>query len=159
MTAIARLSKRGVVSVAGAERVSFLNGLGSNDVARAGPGRAVWAALLTPQGRYISDFFIFAESDRLLLDLPAGRLAETLLRLKRFRLRAEVTLDDLSPSLSVFAAWSGAPPSVAVCAPDPRLDAAGYRMISSTPLAETASEEAYDAHRLALGLPDGPPYL
>lgn len=159
MTLISRLNRRGVVGVAGEDRVSFLNGLVSNDVALAAPGQAVWAALLSPQGRYISDFFIFADEDRLLLEAPRAMVPELLRRLGRFRLRAKVALQDLSESLFVYAAWAGTPPPVPVTAPDPRLEFAGYRMVSAEPLEETASEAAYDAHRLNLGLPDGPPDL
>ncbi len=159
MTLIARLNARGVIGVAGADRVSFLNGLVSNDVALVAPGRAVWAALLSPQGRYISDFFIYADADRLLLEAPLAMLADLLRRLSRFRLRAQVELQDLSESLFVYAAWDGAPPEVPVSAPDPRLESAGFRLITSVNLQETASEAAYDAHRLVLGLPDGPPDL
>ena len=67
---LAYLPQRGVLAVSGADRVAFLNGLVSNDVALAAPGRAVWAALLTAQGRYVTDFFILHEHDRLLLDAP-----------------------------------------------------------------------------------------
>jgi len=156
---ITRLVSRGVLGVEGADRVGFLNGLVSNDVALAVPGRAVWAALLSPQGRYITDFFIFQDNDRLLIDAPAIAVADLLRRLSRFRLRSAVQLQDLSDSLQVYAAWNGVPPEVPVTAPDPRLDAAGFRMISPRPIAETASPAAYDAHRLSLGLPDGPPDL
>jgi folate-binding protein YgfZ len=156
---ISRLANRGVIAVSGVDRVSFLNGLVSNDVALAVPGQAVWAALLSPQGRYLSDFFIFEDEGRLLLEAPRAHVPDLLRRLGRFRLRAKVELQDLSESLLVYAAWDGMPPPVPITAPEPRLAFAGYRMISAEPLEETASEAAYDAHRLSLGLPDGPPDL
>ena len=59
MTHLAALPGRAVIELAGEDRVGFLQGLVSNDVAEAAPGRAVWAALLTPQGKYLADFFIF----------------------------------------------------------------------------------------------------
>jgi folate-binding protein YgfZ len=159
MTMITHLAARGVLGISGADRVAFLNGLVSNDVSLAVPGRAVWAALLSPQGRYISDFFIFQDNERLLMDAPAASVPDLLRRLSRYRLRAAVQLQDLSQSLRVYAAWNGAPPEVPVTAPDPRLEHAGFRMISDHPIEETASPAAYDAHRLSLGLPDGPPDL
>jgi folate-binding protein YgfZ len=70
-----------------------------------------------------------------------------------------VELQDVSESLFVYAAWNGTPPPVPITAPDPRLASAGYRLLSAELLEETASEAAYDAHRLVLGLPDGPPDL
>ena len=148
-----------MISLTGADRVSFLNGLVSNDVSRAAPGRAVWAALLTAQGRYVTDFFILAEAERLLLDAPRGAVPDLLTRLKRFRLRAAVALEDVSEHFCAYAGWGGAPPPGAICAADPRLPEAGFRCLSETPLATNASAEDYAAHRLALGLPDGPPDL
>ncbi|MDD2796155.1 folate-binding protein YgfZ [Acidocella sp.] len=166
MSFLAHLPQRGVISLTGASRVAFLNGLISNDVTLATPGRAVWAALLTPQGRYLCDFFIYAEADRLLLETPHEALAGLLTRLKRFRLRAPVELTDISSTLHVYAGWGGpAPegantvPEGAITAPDPRLPAAGWRTLSTTPLAPNATAADYAAHRIALGLPDGPPDL
>lgn len=159
MSSIAHLPGRGVVAVSGADRVAFLNGLVSNDVARAVPGQAVWAALLTPQGRYLADFFILAEDGMLLLDTPAEAVAGLVTRLRRYRLRAAVEVADVSETYSVYAAWNGMPPKVPVTAPDPRLAEAGYRSLSQEKLAANASAGDYAAFRLSLGLPDGPPDL
>jgi folate-binding protein YgfZ len=159
MSSLAHLPNRGVLSISGADRVSFLNGLVSNDVVRAVPGQAVWAALLTAQGRYVTDFFIFAEDDRLLLDVQAEIAATLLTKLKRFKLRAAVELSDASERFSVYATWNGVPPQVPVTAPDPRLPGAGFRSLSEQVLETNASERDYAAHRLYLGLPDGPPDL
>ena len=68
MSNIVRLPERGVVEISGADRVVFLQGLVSNDVAKAVPGHAVWSALLTPQGKWLADFFVLAEPEVLLLD-------------------------------------------------------------------------------------------
>ena len=92
MTYVAALPGRTVIEVAGEDRVSFLQGLVSNDVTEAIPGHAVWAALLTPQGKWLADFFILADGDRLLLDCEAGQSAMLAQRLTRFRLRAKVTV-------------------------------------------------------------------
>jgi folate-binding protein YgfZ len=148
-----------VIAVSGPDRVTFLNGLVSNDIALAAPGRAVWAALLTAQGRYVTDFFVFADGDRLLVEAPVAMVPELLKKLSRYRLRATVGLDDVSESMVVYAAWDGMPPHVPVTAPDPRLREAGYRLISAEPLETNATANAYAAFRLNLGLPDGPPDL
>ncbi len=158
MTKLAHLSQRGVIAVTGADRVAFLNGLVSNEVSNAAPGRAVWAAILTPQGKYLSDFFIFATAEALLLDIPAADIAGLMPKLRRFKLRAVVELADASAQYGVYAAWDGAPPA-GLSAPDPRLPEAGYRLLSDTPLETNASADEYAAHRIALGLPDGPPDL
>jgi folate-binding protein YgfZ len=159
MVDLAYLPDRGVISVAGPDRVTYLNGLISNDAARATPGNAVWAALLTPQGRYLSDFFILGDDERLYLDAPRETIEPLLTRLKRYTLRAAVELTDLSDTFRVYAAWNGMPPAVPVTAPDPRLPEAGCRCLTSDDLTTNASDRDYDAHRLALGLPNGPPDL
>jgi folate-binding protein YgfZ len=154
MSKLCLLSGRNVLALTGADRVGFLNGLVSNDVALAAPGRAVWAALLTAQGKWLADFFIFADADRLLLDCEAAQAPMLLQRLQRYRLRADIALE--LTGLCVYAAWDGAPESAgAIAAPDPRLDAAGWRVLAPAGRQATASESEYDLHRLGLGLPDG----
>jgi tRNA-modifying protein YgfZ len=159
MTKLALLPQRGVIEITGVDRVDFLNGLVSNDVAKAVPGRAVWAALLTPQGKYLSDFFIFAAGEALLLDVPAADIPGLMPKLRRFKLRSAVGLADVSDQYEVYAAWDGDPPGGPISAPDPRLPEAGWRSLSPAPLAANATEEDYAAHRIALGLPDGAPDL
>ena len=68
MTSVVHLPARGVIGVGGEDRVTFLQGLVSNDVTLAAPGQCVWAALLTPQGKWLADFFIFRTPEELLLD-------------------------------------------------------------------------------------------
>ncbi len=157
MTTIAYLPARGVIGIDGPDRVAFLQGLVSNDVTKAEPDQAVWSALLTPQGRYLAEFFILAAGDSLLLEAPRASVAELIRRLSRFRLRSQVTLRDRSDEFAVHAAWGGAHPGTppgAIIAADPRLPEAGHRILAPAPLAGAADEAAYRAHRLALGLPD-----
>jgi folate-binding protein YgfZ len=153
---ITHLPARGVVEVSGADRVGFLQGLVSNDVTRAVPGAAVWAALLTPQGKWLADFFVHGEPARLLLDVEAAQAPMLVALLTKFRLRAKVALRDASADFAVLAGWGGAlPPAGLLAAPDPRLAEAGWRGLAAAPPASDATPEAYDAHRLSLGLPDG----
>ena len=154
MTHVAELPERGVIVVEGEDRVHFLQGLVSNDVSAAEPGRAIWAALLTPQGKWLADFFIIADGERLLLDAERAQLPMVLQRLSRFRLRSKVALR-VADAYHVFAAWDGDPPPTAIAAPDPRLSEAGWRLISSEPVACDSTAADWDAHRLGLGLPDG----
>lgn len=154
MTRLAALLDRGVIELTGEDRVAFLQGLVSNEVTEAVPGRAVWVALLTPQGKWLADFFILADGERLLLDCERGQMATLLQRLSRFRLRSKVMLR-AADELSVHAAWAGPPTTDAITAPDPRLPNAGWRLLSATPLPTTALALDWDRHRLSLGLPDG----
>ena len=95
-----RLTQRGVIEVTGADRIAFLQGLVSNDVALAAFGHPVFAAFLTPQGKWLADFLVFAEPDRLLLDAEAGQVAMLVQKLSRFRLRTKVALADVSDALA-----------------------------------------------------------
>ena len=151
---IARLPDRAVVEVTGEDRVSFLQGLVSNDVTEALPGQAVWAALLTPQGKWLADFFILADGARLLLDCEASQSAMLVQRLTRFRLRAKVAVQAVP--LLVHVAWDGAPTlTAAIVAPDPRVDGAGWRVLAETLVETNATVAGWDRHRMAMGLPDG----
>lgn len=171
------LPQRGVLAVGGPDRVSFLQGLVSNDVARVSEGRAVWAALLTAQGKYLHDFCIAARGEELLLDCEAARRDDLLRRLRPYRLRAQVTLEDRTDALAVSAlvgtaapaalelpAEPGAARTVAggTAFVDPRHAALGLRLIlpredGGTALAgfRQGGEADWDSARLALGVPDG----
>jgi tRNA-modifying protein YgfZ len=152
---MAILPDRGVLEVGGPDRVAFLQGLISNDVAAVGGETAIWAALLTPQGKWLADFLVIAHGEALLLDAERAQVPDLVQRLTRFRLRSKVTLRDASTEWHVHAAWGGAPPAAALVARDPRHTAAGWRVLSPEPLPAEAGAEDYDRHRLALGLPDG----
>jgi tRNA-modifying protein YgfZ len=155
MARLAALPARAVIEVGGEDRVAFLQGLVSNDVAQVAPGRGVWAALLTPQGKYLADFFILADGDRMLLDAERAQVPMLVQRLTRFRLRSKVTIR-AADELLVHVAWNGGKPEVpAIAAPDPRLPDAGWRVLSAAPLPANAGEHDFDHHRLMLGLPDG----
>src|SRR5689334_13128419 len=141
------LPDRGVIVVEGDDRVAFLQGLVSNDVETAAPGCAVWAALLTPQGKWLADFFIFAEADRLLLDCERLQILRLLQRLGRFKLRMKVTLRE-EPALHVHVAWPGKPAVAGIIAPDPRLPGFAWRILAPEPLEATATPEGWDRYRL-----------
>ena len=173
------LEDRGVLAVAGAEARDFLQGLISNDVTKAAPGRAIYAALLTPQGKFLHDFFLVEHGEHLLLDCEGARLPDLLKRLTIYRLRANVTLDDVSADHAVAAlfgvdalAAAGLDSEAGVAAPfadgiayvDPRLAAVGARALLPRATAREALEGAgfvaaeaaeYDRLRLANALPDG----
>jgi folate-binding protein YgfZ len=159
---IAQLSRRGIVAVGGTDARRFLNDLITSDIERAGTNGAVYGGLLTPQGKILFDFIVFAEGERLLFDLPRSLAGDFVKRLTFYRLRAKVEIADLSESRAVLAAWGGAePPAVAgAVAPDPRLAALGFRAIlapgaAMPPNCQAATEADYDAHRIRLGVPEG----
>jgi folate-binding protein YgfZ len=148
------LPERGVLAVEGDDRVAFLQGLVSNDVEAVRPGHAVWAALLTAQGKWLADFFVFAGADALLLDCEAEQVPLLMQRLSRYRLRMKATLRTV-PELHVHVAWPGRPDVAGIVAPDPRLPDFAWRVLTPEVLEATATAEDWDRYRLAAGLPDG----
>lgn len=164
---------RGLLRIEGDDRVAFLQGLVSNDVRRVAADRAIYAALLTPQGRYLHDFFIAAIGDALYLDCEAARRDDLRRRLSLYKLRAKVTLADVTEQYAVALLWggnSGSEPGAARAADggcvyvDPRLPQLGARAILPRERAAailaglgTAAGRAedYERLRLSLGVPDG----
>ncbi len=152
------LKSRGIVGVAGPEARSFLQGLVTNDVGRAVEGACVYAWLLTPQGKFLFDFFVFKDGERYLLDCDGDRAHDLLKRLHIYKLRAKIELTNQTHALGVGAAWDEQPPPLpgAIVALDPRLPELGLRLLAPRDMIRTlgADEGAYEAHRLALGVPD-----
>src|SRR5260370_29867514 len=94
------LDDRGVLAVSGPDRGSFLQGLVSNDTEKVAADRAVYAALVTEQGKYLHDFIMIAAGEAIWLDGEMARLADLKRRLSIYRLRAKAALDDM-PGLAV----------------------------------------------------------
>jgi folate-binding protein YgfZ len=115
------LPPRHVLRIIGADRVKFLQGLTTNDVARIADG-AVWTAMLTPQGKYMADFFLVDADDAILLDVAEPLAAGLTKRLSMYKLRADVQI--AAAGLSVTQGH-GEPPAGAVA--DPRHPALGWR--------------------------------
>lgn len=174
------LEDRGVFRLSGPDTRSFLQGIVSNDVQRVSAERAIWAAFLTPQGKYLHDFFLAESGDgALLLDCEAERRTDLLRRMKIFKLRAKVELADTSEDWCLAALFGqkalaalGLPQEPGGAAAfggglvfvDPRLAALGARAILPRARAEDslqaagfakAERDAYDGLRIRLGLPDG----
>jgi folate-binding protein YgfZ len=163
------LPDRGVVKVAGADARGFLNGLLTADITKVVPGQPRFGALLTPQGKIIVDCIVAeapaADGGGFFLDCPralAGALVE---RLNFYKLRAKVIAEDLSEVLGVLAAWDGtADTDYGLVYADPRLPGLGLRVMLPPHLAKQAATDlgaelldatAYEAHRIALGVPRG----
>ncbi|NEU14911.1 folate-binding protein YgfZ [Methylobacterium sp. BTF04] len=153
---IALLPDRALVTVAGEDATSFLQGVVTCNVETLPPGEARLGALLTPQGKVLFDFLISKIGDGFRLDGVAERAADLAKRLALYRLRAKVTIA-LDPTTSVAAAWDGAETTIATEAvQDGRLAALGTRIYAAEGAFSTdATEAGYHAHRIALGIPEG----
>ena len=171
----ALLPHRALVAVRGPDRMTFLQGLISNNVEKTAADVAIWAALLTPQGKFLHEFFVFAAPDEngedaVWLECEALRRDDLVTRLAKYRLRSKVSVL-AEDTLAVGVTWDEAPHGVAgalrrtnggVVYVDPRLNDAGRRW--ALPRASIGdvwadvprgSPQDYDAFRMSLGLPDG----
>lgn len=144
------LKNRGLIHVEGESRTDFLQGLVSNDMNAVQAGKIVYACLLTPQGKFLHDFFIHKGDGFLLIDCEGGERAQDLYdRLIKFRLRAKVQLsvEVDHPVYSIINA-----PQTGL--PDPRHLSLGNRSFDKPDLEEKPFEE-WDALRISLTIPDG----
>jgi folate-binding protein YgfZ len=165
----ALLTDRGVIKVAGDGARDFLHGLITADMLKLVPGTARFAALLTPQGKIIADFFVTEapapDGGGFFLDVERALCASVVAKLNIYKLRAKVMIEDLSAVLGVLAVWDGSGTTKqGLSFADPRLPALGSRIMLPPHLAATAAAEvgaalvdaqAYEAHRIALGVPQG----
>lgn len=165
------LPDRGILQVSGSEAEPFLQGLITNDINKVTADQAIYAGLLTPQGKFLFDFFIVRDGDTLLLDCEAAHLPAFAKRLTMYKLRSDVTLTDrrddlrvavaLGPENIARAGLSGLPGAATatdggICFVDPRLANMGTRLIAPASSGELPDgSDAYDRWRLQLGLPDG----
>jgi len=165
----ALLPDRGVVKVAGDDARGFLNGLVTNDITKVAPGSPRFAGLLTPQGKIIVDFIVAEapaeDGGGFFLDCPRALAGALVQKLNFYKLRAKVIAEDLSEVLGVMAVWDGqGETEYGLCYADPRLETLGMRAMLPPHLAaeaaadlgaELLAADAYEAHRIARGVPRG----
>ncbi len=146
-----RLTSRAVVRVSPQDETEdvngFLQGLLTNDVAGSLPA---YTALLTAQGKTMFDMLVWGDGKDVLLDCEAEFAEELAKRLSLYRLRRKIDIG-VEPELGVF--WSKS--AADSFAPDPRLPALGYRHLGAVSPDDVAADDAYRAHRLSLGVPEG----
>ena len=163
------LPDRGVVKLSGEDARNFLNGLVTTDVTQLAPGQGRFGALLTPQGKITVDFLITEAPEGhgggFLVDCPRPLAQPLADKLGFYKLRAKVTVENLSDNLGVIAAWNGdfaMKPDLAFA--DPRDAALGWRILAPQELAPKVAEligaelvdaADYEAHRIATGVPRG----
>jgi folate-binding protein YgfZ len=160
MANCAILSSRAIVAVNGPGARDFLQGLITNDIASCGPGRGIYAALLTPQGKILFDFFIAQKDEQYLLDCGATAATDLVRRLNFYRLRAKVQISQ-SSELSVAVVW-GEPLSLQsnniIQFADPRLPSLGMRLIGPpqqlTAAVASIPRGDYECFRISLGIAD-----
>jgi hypothetical protein len=152
MTGLHRLPDRAVLSVRGPDAQRFLDNLLTQDLDHLSLGACAYAALLSPQGKILSDLFVWRrEGEAFLLDAPASRAALLAARLRMFKLRAQVEIEEAPQWRAVLVEpGSGA---AELQAPDPRLAALGLRGLAQAD-APAADPAELLAQRVRLGVPD-----
>jgi len=146
---------RTIIRLSGPDRVTFLQGLTSCDIIKAVAQNAVYGAFLTPQGKFLHDFFclhpnVGAEDGTLLIDIRADRADDFLRRLRPFRLRSKIEMT-IDPDLAV---WASPVTESGTCYPDPRTPIMGWRCITpNTPDTKTDTQPYHD-WRIKNGIPE-----
>jgi tRNA-modifying protein YgfZ len=160
----AHLDDRGVIKVYGPDAGGFLDGLLTCDIDRVTAEEARFGALLTPQGKILFDFIVYRIADEagdaFFLDCRKVFAEDLAKRLGFYKLRAKVSVENLSESLAVIAGWNAEPPAAeaGLVSADPRRPELGWRaVVAASDVAEFAGEPAaaYHAHRIAAGVPEG----
>jgi folate-binding protein YgfZ len=162
---IARLTDRGVVSVEGADSEKLLQGLVTNDLEGLNEGEARHAALLSPQGKILFEFFVVRVANGYLLDVAAAKVGELVKRLMMYKLRADAAIKDISANFAVYAVWgedAAAFTQTRTCLhfEDLRHESMGVRWLTEAPpppdrqVVELAHID-YDALRVRVGVPEG----
>lgn len=167
MAKIVKLQDRAILRISGADNRKLLQGLITNNIEKINDTTGIFAALLTPQGKFLHDFFLIADGDDLLMDVLEDRLPDLLKRLKMYRLRAKVEFTDESDIWQVITSYddmaaSNEPGEVVTLdqgwqLTDPRLPAIGYRYIlkrdAAIPEGDIASLADWQQHLVSIGIP------
>ena len=166
MVDICTLPSRAVFRLSGGDAAEWLQGLITNDMARLETEGALYAALLSPQGKILFDFLVYQAADSLLIDCEASALEPLMKRLSMYRMRSDVALTP-EPSLGVISSCTPLDtglPFVELAVRDPRLEKLGHRMVGDTALMRKEfesqghrvdDESVYRDYLLTLGVPNG----
>jgi len=159
------LSDRSILKISGPEALSFLQGLVTNNMDTLSNEQPLYSALLTPQGKILCDFLLSKAGEWVFVDCASAQAADLAARLKKYRLRAKVVIEEAGDTLTVLASASAPPSGFATVSAftDPRYAGLGQRwLVDSKDLATNLSahgvelepREHYERHRIECGVPD-----
>lgn len=145
---------RTVVRVSGEDRISFAQGLFTQDMDKLAKEAPLYSCFLTPQGKYVIDFFVLDKGDEdvLYLDCPKSRVDDFLTRIKIYKLRSDVSFE-IDENLAIYVSEDDHLESADYSFRDPRHEALGYRFVGSKDLADEAGYKNYVKHCLRHGIP------
>lgn len=139
------LNNRSLINLSGDDARKYLQGLITNDIEKLSPETAVYAAMLSPQGKYLFDFIIYEINGDVVLDTDAGRASELVKRLNMYKLRAKVEIKTM-PEFNVYYDLENG-------IIDPRSTKLGRRYVTDEEQEETGSLEEYENLLLQTGIP------
>jgi folate-binding protein YgfZ len=161
------LENRGILCLDGEDRHSFLQGLISNDINLAAGDKVIYAAMLTPQGKFLHDLFIYNRGEEFLIDTEADRIGDLMRLFTKYKLRAKIAMKP-QLDLHIWGVWDDEDNNLSavkkshsdgITYADPRLPELGIRVImqkGSVPMGAAQKQfTSYDRHRLKLGVADG----
>jgi len=159
---LSHLSDRGLLGLSGPDAKTFLQTMVTCSLNALGPETPLYGAHLTGQGRFLYDFIIIETPSHILLDVHKGALMPLAKALHSYQVQNKVEYDDLSEDYSIYASFCDGiaeeHPKNTIIFTDPRLKSLGKRLyIPTNENKPTPTEplEAYNTHRIALGVPDG----
>ncbi|WP_129791939.1 folate-binding protein YgfZ [Sphingosinicella sp. CPCC 101087] len=142
------LVERALIRLSGEDVRGFLQGLVTNDVAALTPDRPAWAGLLSPQGKALFDFILWADGEDVLVDCEREAAGDLARRLTLYRLRRPIRIER---ETELCVHWSA---DAKEGVPDPRLCALGRRWLAPAD-GGGGADEAWRSHRLPLGVTEG----
>lgn len=157
------LVDRALLRLSGEDVRGFLQGLATHDLALLAPERPLWAGLLTPQGKALFDFILWADGEDVLIDCEREAAGDLARRLTLYRLRRKIAIEAVEGLAVHWARCSPAEAGVRSDGPagsrpspgntrDPRLPELGHRWLAPD---DGAGGQGWLAHRLSLGVTEG----
>lgn len=150
---VTEITNRCCLDITGEDAKSFLQGMVTNDLALLDDQPALYACLLSPQGKFLHDFLMTKRDDGYRLEVLKEQAEILIKRLKLYKLRAKVTFQ-INEAQKIYAGWAESEMPDGGYR-DPRLENLGWRLISDAPVETTAEFSAYDLMRIKAAVPDG----
>ena len=142
---LVKLSFRGIISISGEDKFTFLQGLITNDINKAKEGRAIYSLMLTPQGKFLYDFFIILQESKLFLDVSLAFQEQIIKKLNMYKLRSDVEVK--KEAYHIYASFDKNIDG-GVSFKDPRSENMGYRIYSKKELDAGLKENFYHLKRV-----------
>lgn len=150
---IISLQDRAILEIKGQDRKQFLQGLITNDINKASENNLIYSAMLSPQGRFLYDFFIFEKNNSLFLDCLKSRRDEIFTKFRFYKLRSQVEIIK-NDELKIFWCEEKSQSPEALCFKDVRHSNLGFRIYCNNDISNNKDETKYNYKRISLKIPE-----